>query len=353
LIKQNKSTKIYALVIKSIKDKAEKEIKNDPLLKDRVEIIIGDITKSNLGLESQIFDKLLEKITDIFHLAAIYHLEVPKDLAWNVNVKGTHNMIKFALKCKNLFAFTHFSSMVAAGRVDGIVKEDELKTGVSLHENHYEITKHVSEYLIRKYSDKLPLIIIRPAIVIGDSKTGETDKFDGAYHIFELTKGGKDIGKFMPRFHIKNSNLKIPIAPVDYIAKSVAYISNQEACIGHAFHLGDFDLKANQFFDVILGKNQEQSKILIPNKILSFFIQSPIYRHLIVNKFVRFILRKGLQVPVEILQSMDSYETATFETENNKRFLLPAGIKCPIFKEYSDKIFKFQKENRKTRKLRR
>lgn len=353
MIKQNESTKIYALVINPIKNKAEKEIKNDDLLKDRVEIIIGDITKPNLGLESQLYDKLIKKITDIFHLAAIYHLEVPKKLAWDVNVKGTYNMIKFALKCKNLFAFTHFSSMVAPGRVDGIVKEDELKTGGSLHENHYEITKHVSEYLIRKYSDKLPLIIIRPAIVIGDSKTGVTDKFDGAYHIFELTKGGKELGKFMPRIYLKNSNLKIPIAPVDYLAKAVACISDQEACIGHTFHLGEFDLKANQFFDLILGKNPKQSKLIIPNKIFCFLIHSPIYRYLIVNKFVRFILRKGLQVPVEILQSMDSYETATFETENNKRFLLPAGIKCPKFKEYSERIFKFQKKNRKNGKLRR
>ncbi|MBD3229771.1 MAG: NAD-dependent epimerase/dehydratase family protein [Candidatus Lokiarchaeota archaeon] len=353
LVSQSEQIKIYALVIESVKSKAEKEVKNDPVLKDEIQIIIGDITEPNLGLDSGLLIKLTNKITDIFHLAAIYHLEVPKKLAWDVNVKGTFNVLKFALKCKNLFSFTHFSSMVAPGRAKGQVKEDELNTDVSLHNNHYEITKHVSEYLVRKYSDRLPIIIIRPAIVIGDSESGVTDKFDGAYHIFELTKGGKDIGKYLPRINIKDSNLRIPIAPVDYLAKSVAYISDQEGCIGHTFHLGEFRLYVNDFFDIILGKKSNQSRLIIPNKLLNLIIHSPIYRYLMVNKFFRLVLRKGLQVPVEILDSMDSYDTAIFETKNNKRFLEPAGIKCPKFREYSEKIFKFQRENRKNRKLRR
>ncbi|MFX1449239.1 MAG: SDR family oxidoreductase, partial [Promethearchaeota archaeon] len=301
LIKQNKNIEIYALIIKSVKEKADKTINEDSLLKDKVKLIIGDISKPKLGLISKIYTDLTKKITDIFHLAAIYHLEVPKKLAWDVNVIGTYNMIKFALKCSNLFCFIHFSSIVAPGRKQGKIMEDELDSSVSLHENHYEITKHVSEYLVRKYDNRIPLIIIRPAIVIGESTTGITEKFDGIYPIFELGKGGKNLGRFIPRIQIKNSKLKVPLVPVDYIAKTVAYISDQEACIGHTFHLGSFDMHINHFIDIIFAKTYKNTTIYIPNNLLDLIMHSPLYRYLIRHKIIKFLSRKGFQLPVEIL----------------------------------------------------
>lgn len=353
LIKQGDSIKIYALVVHSVADKANREIENDSRLSDKVETIIGDISKPKLGFNPQIYNKLTNEVTDIFHLAAIYHLEVPKELAWSVNVIGTFNMIQFALKCPNLFCFVHFSSMVAAGRKRGKIPEDELDTNVSMHENHYEITKFASEYLIRKYSNRIPLIIIRPAAVIGDSETGVTEKFDGYYHLFEMGKGGRNLGALLPRIHVKDSTLKVPIVPVDYIARATAHVSNQEACIGHGFHLGNFNLPINQFFDIILGKKSTDPVFYIPNQLITMVFHSRFYRFLIKNKLVTLLLRKGFQIPVEILQTVDYYDKAEFSTENSKKYLEPAGISCPKFRKYAEKLFEFQKKNRKKRRFRR
>ena len=353
LISQNKSTKVYALVLKTQEANAEKVIRTDPLLEKAVTTIVGDIAEPKLGIQESTYSKLISEVTDIFHLAAVYHLEVPKKIAWRVNVIGTYNMLQFALQCPNLFCFTHFSSMVAPGRKKGKIQEDSLDTNVSLHENHYEITKHVSEVLVRKYKDRLPLIIIRPAAVIGDSKTGITDKFDGFYHVFELGTGGKNLGRVLPRIQVKNSRIKLPLVPVDYLARAVATVSDQEACIGHTFHLGEFDLSINTLLDVIFGKEPTNSKFSLPNKLINSIIHSPIYRFLIAHKVTRLLLRKGFQIPIELLQSVDTYEMGEFQTDNSTRFLKTQGIVCPRFKDYADTIVAFQKKNRKNRTLRR
>ncbi len=353
LIRQYPTTKIYALVLTSQKKKAEYQLLKDSNLRSHVEIVLGDISKKHLGLDLAIYTELRKKVTDVFHLAAIYHLEVPKNLAWKVNVIGTYNIIQFALKCPNLFSFTFFSSMVAVGRKKGQIPEDELDTTVSLHENHYEITKHVSEYLVRKYINQLPTIIIRPAAVIGDSKTGVTDKFDGVYHILEYGRGGRELGRFLPKIQVKNSQMNIPVVPVNYLAKAVSYLPDQEACIGHTFHLGQFKLPLNVFSNIILNKKPLDPALLIPNRLIQVIIHSPFYRYLISNKLLRLIIRKGFQIPVELLQSIDSYDWGQYSTANSTKFLEPAGITCPQLEEYADVIAEFQKKNRKKRRLRR
>ncbi|MHA1265988.1 MAG: SDR family oxidoreductase [Candidatus Helarchaeota archaeon] len=353
LIQRNEDIKIYALVIKSQFGRANQLIDKNTLLSNIVTPIQGDVSKYQLGLEPEFYQELTEKVTDIFHLAAIYHFEVPKKLAWNVNIRGTYNIIQFALKCKHLCCFVHFSSMVATGRKMGKVREDELDLNVSLHENHYEITKHVSEYLVRQFLDRLPVIIIRPAAVIGDSRTGETTKFDGSYPIFELGRGGRDLGKFIPRFHIKGSQIKPPMVPVDYLVKAVAFLVDQEACIGHTFHLGDFKVTVNEFLDTVFGKAPNEPRLLIPNTLVKAIMHAPFFKYLIINKLIRIFLRKGLQIPVELLQSMDSYDLGDYQIDNCKKFLEPHGITCPKFTDYAEVIFEFQRRNRKIRSLRR
>lgn len=352
LVRKNEDIEIYALVIRGQLTSAKQQIQKDPILRKTVIPVVGDITKSRIGLKTSKFQELIGRITDIFHLAAIYHFEVPENVAWRINVVGTYNVIQFALKCPNLHTFTHFSSMVATGRKRGIVKEDELDTAVSLHENYYEVTKHVSEHLVRKYRDRLPLIIIRPAAVIGDSQTGETNKFDGSYHIFELGKGGRNLGKFLPRFHVKDSSIRPPMVPVDYLARAVTYISDQQVCIGHTFHLGDFQVSVNEFIDTVFGKKTGEPTLLIPNKLVKL-MHLPIFKYFIINKLIRIVLRKGLQIPVELLQSMDSYDLAEYQMDNSKQFLEPSGLTCPRFVDYADVIFAYQRQNRKNRQLRR
>lgn len=60
---------------------------------DKVEVILGDITEETLGFSEEDSDLLREKLTHVFHLAAIYDLAVPQLIAEKVNVEGTKILI--------------------------------------------------------------------------------------------------------------------------------------------------------------------------------------------------------------------------------------------------------------------
>ena len=63
--------------------------------------------------------------------------------------------------------------------------ESELACGQPF-KNHYESTKFGAEVLVRASMDEVPTTIYRPAIVVGDSETGVTAKFDGPYYLLRL-----------------------------------------------------------------------------------------------------------------------------------------------------------------------
>ncbi|HUX98646.1 MAG TPA: SDR family oxidoreductase [Candidatus Deferrimicrobium sp.] len=342
LIVENDTIKIYALVLKSVLKSTNEILERNAHLKKKIELIVGDVSKPNLDLSTDLYTKLTNETTEIFHLAAIYNLEVPKNVAWKVNVIGTNNMLKFALKCLNLSVFIFFSSIVAVGKVKGDVFEDKLETNCEFHFNHYEQTKFASEILIRKYMDRLPIIIIRPGAVVGESKTGITDKFDGFYYALSFASILKLFPIWLPHTHFN-----VPMVPVDYIAEATCYVSTQEDCIGHCFHLGEFELTANQFLAYICDKDETGTKIRIPSALLEFLIKLPVFKYIFLrNRFIKFIMKKGFQMPPELLEAADSYNFCLYRTDNRK-FLERAGIFCPKFKTYVKNIMAFYNKNRK------
>lgn len=340
LMKENEDIKIYALILKSMQKTAQKIIEQHKNFKNGIELLVGDISKPDLGLSPEQYSELTNKTTEIFHLAAIYNLEVPKNVAWNVNVIGTFNMLKFALKCPNLFVFVFFSSIVAAGKLKGDIFEDKLEMNCEFHFNHYEQTKFASEALVRKYFNRLPIIIIRPGAVVGESKTGITDKFDGFYYALSFASILKRFPIWMPHTHFN-----VPMVPVDYIANATCYVSTQEDCIGHCFQLGEFELTANQFLAYICGKDETGAKILIPTALVEFLIKLPFYNYIFLNKVIKTIMKKGFHMPAELLEAADSYNFCRYRVDNRK-YLERAGISCPKFKEYVQNIMAFYVKNK-------
>ena len=82
---------------------------------------------------------------------------------------------------KSLERLAYVSTAYVAGKRTGVVYEHELVMGQDF-KNHYESTKFQAEVWVREQLDQVPTTILRPAIVVGDSRTGETEKFDGPYY---------------------------------------------------------------------------------------------------------------------------------------------------------------------------
>ncbi|KIQ94289.1 Mercuric reductase [Anoxybacillus thermarum] len=183
--------KIYTLVLPSMKEKAmeEKEriCSSTHFPQAKWEIVEGDITKSNLSLLEKQLHMLAQSVTHVFHLAAIYDLAVPEDIARIVNVEGTKQVNEWVSLLPHLQRYVYFSTAYVSGTRQGVIFEHELDKGQSF-KNHYEETKFLAEVAVREVAHNVPTTIIRPGIVVGHSKTGETMKFDGLYFMLNGKK---------------------------------------------------------------------------------------------------------------------------------------------------------------------
>src|SRR5215213_1347735 len=145
-------------------------------------ILEGDITQPALGLSEKELEMARRETTTFFHLAAIYDLAVPRDVAMRVNVEGTRNVNRLVETFPRLRRYHYVSTCYVAGRRTGVIRETDLQHTAGFR-NDYERSKYLGELEVEKLKKRLPVTIHRPAVVCGDSRTGETDKYDGIYYL--------------------------------------------------------------------------------------------------------------------------------------------------------------------------
>jgi thioester reductase-like protein len=145
--------------------------------------MVGDLTAKRLGVSAIDLKQLKGQVDHFYHLAAIYDLGADETSQIEVNIDGTRNTVEFA-KAIEAGHFHHVSSIAAAGLYEGVFRED-MFTEAENYEHPYFMTKHESEKIVRQEC-KLPWSVYRPAMVVGDSTTGEMDKIDGPYYFFKL-----------------------------------------------------------------------------------------------------------------------------------------------------------------------
>ncbi len=109
-------------------------------------------------------------------------MTAPAERNTAVNVGGTTHAVELAraLDAKHLH---HVSSIAVAGTYRGVFDEDMFDEGQRLP-SPYHRTKFESERIVRE-QPYVPWRVYRPAIVVGDSQTGEMDKIDGPYYFFK------------------------------------------------------------------------------------------------------------------------------------------------------------------------
>ncbi|MFS0823045.1 SDR family oxidoreductase [Bacillus sp. 1P02SD] len=210
------------------------ELANDRIKDlDNVEVKIGDITEESLGFSEVDRDLLREKVTHVFHLAAIYDLAVSQPIAEKVNIEGTKNINQFVQSLQRLERYVYFSTAYVSGDRTGMIRETELQMGQKF-KNHYEETKYKAEILVQELED-VPFTIIRPGITVGNSETGETSKFDGPYFIMRIL----DRIRFMPIPYLGKGDVLFNVVPYDYLIDATVYLSEAEGAERKTFHLTD------------------------------------------------------------------------------------------------------------------
>jgi thioester reductase-like protein len=206
--------------------------------RDRIEIVAGDIGDRRLGLGDEDYERIAAEVETVHHLAAIYDLAVPLEIAQLVNVDGTGNVLDLCRRAKGLERLNYVSTAYVSGVRTGVVYEHELSLGQRF-KNHYESTKVQAEVWVREMMDEVPTTIYRPAIVVGDSLTGETQKFDGPYYVLRFVSATLERG--MPLANIGRGRTPFNVVPVDFIVDSMVALAELPEAVGETVHLCDPD----------------------------------------------------------------------------------------------------------------
>ncbi len=334
---------IYVLVRRSSKQKYKQLLESSGLSPERLIPVYGDLSKPRLGISPKEMAKLKGNVKHFYHLAAIYDLKADAESQEVTNIEGTRNAIAAAeamgAKCFNLA-----SSIAAAGLYPGLFREDMFDEATGLDHPYFR-TKHISEGLVRKECS-IPYRIYRPAMVVGDSKTGEMDKVDGPYYFFKLIQKLRSrIPKWMPLIGIEGGQMNI--VPVDYVADCIDYLSHQPKLNGQCFHLAQ--PQANKVGEVLqifadaahaprmAMRIDARMFAFIPASILGMIKNLPPVRRIINAVLADYgIPRDGLQfvnMPTK------------FDTRDTERALKGSGIKLPELESYAEKIWDYWERN--------
>jgi nucleoside-diphosphate-sugar epimerase len=145
----------------------------------QIHILEGDVTEKHLGLNRELVGLLKGKIDALYHSAALLSFdERDRDKTFEVNVSGTENVLKLALEIncpKVLYISTAYTVGTETEGAEALYSADRHFV------NPYEASKCEAEHLVYTFRDKLDIVILRPGIIIGDSRTGEADTNFGLY----------------------------------------------------------------------------------------------------------------------------------------------------------------------------
>jgi thioester reductase-like protein len=177
----------------------------------RLNALAGDIERPGLGLSKAARARLTDEVTTVVHCAASVSFDLSLEASRSVNVDGTRNILELAERCPGLERITYISTAYVAGEPPGLFREDQLDVGQHFR-NPYELTKFEAERMIRERAAHLPLQVLRPSIIVGDSRTGRTSSFNVLYGPLKAFAGGR-----IPAIPARRSS-PVDIVPVDYVA---------------------------------------------------------------------------------------------------------------------------------------
>lgn len=301
--------------------------------------VFGDLTSKKLGVTSDSLKKLKGQIDHFYHLAAVYDLGADEASQIAVNIDGTRNTVELA-KAIDAGHFHHVSSIAAAGLYEGVFREDMFDEAEN-YDHPYFMTKHESEKIVRTEC-KLPWSVYRPAMVVGDSKTGEMDKIDGPYYFFKLIQRMRQLlPPWMPSVGLEGG--RINIVPVDFVVDALSTISHTKGIEKKCYHLVDpVGYRVGDVLDIFSQAAHAPKMNLFVNAALFGFIPRSVTKGLMALAPVRRIrnaVMKDLGLPEDMLTFVN-YPTR-FDCRDTLAALNGSGITCPNLKDYAWRLWDY------------
>jgi thioester reductase-like protein len=247
-----------------------------------------------------------------------------------VNVVGTDRVLDLCRSLPHLERLQYVSTCYVSGRYDGEFLEDELDVGQTFR-NHYESTKHDAELLVRKaMAAGVPATIYRPGIVVGDSRTGATQKYDGPYFLATFLRRQPPIA-IVPSV-ADPDRVRFCLVPRDFVIDAMDQLSVMPQSLGRTYALTDpAPPTARELVDAFARRLHKRVVwVPLPLSLTRAAVSLPLAERL-------------MGLPVEALDYFAS--PTTYATTNTVTDLAGTGVTCPRFEDYADRLLDFMVEH--------
>ena len=287
---------------------------------DRIRLVEGDITAPLGSLAS-------DDVIEVWHLAAIYDLSVRRELGMRINVDGTRNIVALATACPRLERLHYVSTCYVSGRYSGVFMEDDLEKGQAFN-NFYEETKYLAEIEVRRaMAAGLRATIYRPSVVVGDSATGATQKYDGPYVVMRWLMR-------QPRLAMlpvagRPTRYRFNVVPRDFVIAAIAALSARADTLGTTFALADPDpLTVDKTIDAIAEAAGRT------------VLRVPVTKSM-AKAALRYVpgMYKLMQIPPAAVDYF--VHPTTYDTSHARAALAESGIEVPHFRDYLPRLVEF------------
>jgi thioester reductase-like protein len=316
----------------------------DPLLANlpkkapKPRVVVGDLEKPDLGLSGENKKRLKDSVGEVYHLAATYDIGMCQEDADCTNVEGTRRMLDLAAQLPELLCFHNVSTLAVAGDDPGHFREEDLDVGQGF-DHAYGRSKYQAEKLVRESG--LPANVYRPGVVVGDSRTGEMDKVDGPYFVFNVLNGLRRVPgvRRMPMIVPREEDTFFHVVPVDFVVASMVELASKAADPGRTYHLMDPNPLTYRDFYASTLKAMGFTGPLIKRPL------SRLIKLLCSKAFWPATRAAGRRfgMPAEMMAHF-TYAT-TYSTDNTQSNLQGSGITCPPVPEYLDTLITYFEHN--------
>lgn len=287
----------------------------------RVEIVEGDITRTLTAPQ--------DDVTEVWHLAAVYDLMVKQEVGRLVNVEGTRNVLDFAAACPRLERLHYVSTCYVSGRHPGRYLESDLDVGQSFN-NHYEETKFQAELLVQqRMRSGMPGTVYRPSVVVGDSVTGATQKYDGPYFVIQWLLRQPSLAVLPVAGNPRNFTFNM--VPRDFLVRAIDHLSALPSSQGKVYQIADPEpLTVHEIIE-LMAEVTRRRVIRLP----------------LTKDIARFLLQHvpGVQAVMRIPPAAVDYfvHPTSYGTANMLAGLAGSGIEVPRVRDYARRLVDFMR----------
>lgn len=293
----------------------------------RVRVMVGDVAAMDLGLSTDEYRALAAEVTTILHLAGSYNLGVDAVTAHRQNVVATREVVDLAALAPRLGRLVYGSTVRVAGRRTGLVLEDELDVGQQFHDPH-EATRAAAEGLVRDAMRRLPATVVRPGVLVGDSRTGEIDRFDGPYFfMIPFTTNAWPVALPLP----SQGSASFHVTPVDVFVRATYHLARSPRAAGRTVHLVEPDpLTVRHALELVAERaGTRPPRGFFPARLARALLRAP-------------GLAKLTRAPVAALDLFSA--SVVFDQTGARELLVGTGAEHPRFEDYVANLVLFIRE---------